>query len=382
MGDRLELTETADAHPSATPAGGTPPSGVCPTTAEALLAHVWREASLNDTRLADNTAWVRAWCLVTGGSLEEAHRWFQQIGGTQDPGDVFWSRVGQQLRAMCAVLRQSPSLVGGPRSAAPPLAAEESAARLEPLAIRALGRLEIVRGERVLPPCHSRKALAILRYLLTRRHYCAPTSEIAELLWSELEPGKALHNVHVAISALRQHIDAPGGASYILAQSGVYLINPVAPITNQIEQFECAVQAATAALREGHLAAAVEGYAEALGRYDGDYYVDDHDTPWAVVERERLLSMYIDGLQHCGDAHAQLGQLEFAVGCYRALLARDPYREDVHEKLMRCYLGLGRRGDALHQYQQCAAVLAEGLGIAPGLGMRTLQASASSGAVE
>src|SRR6185503_19576267 len=47
------------------------------------------------------------------------------------------------------------------------------------------------------------------------------------------------------------------------------------------------------------------------------------------------------------------------------LLTLDPLQEVVHRTLMRLYAGLGRRGTALRQYQQCVSVLGRELGVEP-----------------
>jgi DNA-binding SARP family transcriptional activator len=56
---------------------------------------------------------------------------------------------------------------------------------------------------------------------------------------------------------------------------------------------------------------------------------------------------------------------EPALECYDRLLTRDDYREDAHSQLMRCCAWLGRRSEALRQYERCAAVLDSELGVEP-----------------
>lgn len=340
------------------------------SAAQALLASIWHRVSHADPYLADHAAWGLAWHCIGAGKPEEAYRWFQRIGAHQQADDPFWATVRLQLHEFFTELRRGidDGSATGRADASEPAILDA----IEPLTIRTLGAFAITRGEALLPPCQSRKATAILRYLLTRRHALASTSELAELLWPEIDPQRAVHNVHVAINALRRHIDQPGRPSFILARGGSYCINPAAPIVNQVEPFEHTLRAAEQAALAGFLEQAGTLYAQALTLYEGDYFVDDHDLVWAVVERERILSLYLNGLQRYGDLMVELGSLEQAIRCYTTLLMRDPYREDVHAKLMLCYIRLGRRSDALQQYAQCAATLAEGLGIKPGPSLQAL----------
>jgi DNA-binding SARP family transcriptional activator len=84
-----------------------------------------------------------------------------------------------------------------------------------------------------------------------------------------------------------------------------------------------------------------------------------------VAERERLLARYLLALERLGGIWMARQQYASAADCYQRLLERDIYREDTHCHLIRCYAWLGRRSDALRQYQRCASVLATDLGLEP-----------------
>ena len=98
---------------------------------------------------------------------------------------------------------------------------------------------------------------------------------------------------------------------------------------------------------------------------DVHYFVDEQDHDWALAEHERLLTRFLLALDRLSQIWMAQGRFDAAAECYRQLLDRDAFREDAHCQLMRCYLALGRRGDALLQYQRCAAVLAQELGLVP-----------------
>ena len=50
---------------------------------------------------------------------------------------------------------------------------------------------------------------------------------------------------------------------------------------------------------------------------------------------------------------------------YQRLLSENPYREGAHRELMRCYYRLNDRAAAIRQYQTCAEILWEELGLSP-----------------
>ncbi len=47
------------------------------------------------------------------------------------------------------------------------------------------------------------------------------------------------------------------------------------------------------------------------------------------------------------------------------VLERDGYREDAYCQLIRCYWQLGRRSEALRQYERCVTILRRDLGLEP-----------------
>lgn len=300
------------------------------------------------------------------GDFGGAHRWFAQIAGDGAAGDPLWPAVRSALRELCAAAQAS--------DVAPP--ADES--RLPALAIQTLGRFQVLRGGSALPSCRSRKAITILRYLLTCWRHSASAGELIEILWPEIDERHALHNLHVAVNMLRDYLDL-GGPSYLITAGGGYALNPRADISYDGARFQQRVAAAERLLQSDRLLAAQEAFSSALALYHGDYVVDGHDYPWAVAERERLISVYLQALEHQGDLNVALGQPGQARQYYRQLIERDSYREDVHAKLMRCYLKEGRRSAAIRQYQQCKDILLRDLGIEPVAELRQLYQSIADG---
>jgi DNA-binding SARP family transcriptional activator len=103
---------------------------------------------------------------------------------------------------------------------------------------------------------------------------------------------------------------------------------------------------------------------EACALYRGDY-MSGTDADWCTLDRERLRRQYIDALETLAALHTELGALHAAIEFYQDVLAHDPYRESAHRGLMLCYYGLGDRASAIRQYQVCAKILREELGISP-----------------
>lgn len=336
--------------------------------ATALLAQAWAITKECDPDLANTAAWDIGWLLVRMGSYGEAAKWFGHVVAPPARESQLWPAARQALVQCCQELVQKPPrLVARPVLPSPmqPVSPPDSRPSDMPLLkVKNLGRFQLVRAGTVLPICTAHKAIAIFRYLLTQRHRAAPKEELMNLLWPDARPLAAAHSLHVAVSTLRAHLD-PSVGSYLLFQGGCYTINPDAPVEDDCKYFQHRCDEAEGYRRANDLVRAQQAYTDAIACYQGDYYLDNQDFTWVIAEQERLLARYLLALEHLGHIFMTQQRFEAAAECYQRLLERDGYREDVHCHLMRCYWQLGRRGDALRQYERCATIIANDLGLEP-----------------
>jgi two-component SAPR family response regulator len=112
---------------------------------------------------------------------------------------------------------------------------------------------------------------------------------------------------------------------------------------------------------------------DALQLYTGEllegFYAD-----WALRERERLRSLYLNTLAHLMRFYQQQGVYDKSLLYGQKILDLDPLREEVHRDMMRLYVAHGQRPLAIRQYQVCCNLLAEELGITAMEETRTLYA--------
>ena len=136
-------------------------------------------------------------------------------------------------------------------------------------------------------------------------------------------------------------------------------------------EFQRVCDAADQRLRANDMPGAKQSYTNAITYYQGDYFVDDRDTTWAIALREQLLVRYLLTLDRLGRIFMMQQHYEAAIDCYDRLLERDIYREDAHYQLMHCYTRLGRRREALRQYEICSKHLCRDLGLEPSEELQT-----------
>jgi tetratricopeptide (TPR) repeat protein len=103
---------------------------------------------------------------------------------------------------------------------------------------------------------------------------------------------------------------------------------------------------------------------EAVALYKGDFLEGFYDD-WCLEERYRLESLYLGALGQLVAVHEALDQPEEALHYVGLLLARDPFREDVHRTAIRLHVRLGNRAEAVRWAWRCRALLRTELGVKP-----------------
>lgn len=102
----------------------------------------------------------------------------------------------------------------------------------------------------------------------------------------------------------------------------------------------------------------------ALGLYRSEFLRECH-LPWAAIERERLRTLYLDGLYELAIAQSRCHNWTATMQVAKTLCQAEPLREDAQRLLMTAYARCGNRALALKQYHRCEAALRDELGVAP-----------------
>jgi DNA-binding SARP family transcriptional activator len=210
----------------------------------------------------------------------------------------------------------------------------------------------------------TRKAQALLAYLALPSGHAHPRDKLASLLWGGVSQESARASLRQALFALRTVL-RPVEPPAIVQSADTLALDP-RTVEVDVARFETLVRQDTP-----------EALERAATLYQGDLLaglaVDEAPfEEWLVSQRERLRELALEALARLLAHHRRHGALEPAVHAAIRLLALDPLQEPVHRALMRLYLGLGRRGAALRQYQHCVDVLRRELGLDPEPETKTL----------
>jgi DNA-binding SARP family transcriptional activator len=178
-------------------------------------------------------------------------------------------------------------------------------------------------------------------------------------LWPTGDSRLAAQSLNTLVYNLHRLLgEALNGQMPVVGVAGMYRLNRAAGIDVDVACFDRHSRLVGQRALEANLtrASALDDFATALTISQGDLCVGSDDVG-AVVERERLRARYHTVLSELADYHAGEHQYTRCLEYVHRLLRSDPCREDAHRLAIRCYVRLGQRGQALHQYRVCEHVL-------------------------
>jgi DNA-binding SARP family transcriptional activator len=218
-----------------------------------------------------------------------------------------------------------------------------------------------VHGE--VRPLPTRKMEALVAYLAIRADRAHRRETLAALLWGDVSPSQARHSLRQALLRVRRALADVAGP--VLVTDGELVRLDRAAVEVDVARFEALAagsageRAQAAALFTGEL---LEGLHLNESRFDN----------WLASERSRLHHLAIQLLTGQLESAMAGEDADRAMSIATSLLALDPTQEPVHRALMRLYRRQGRPGDALQQYNQCARILQQELGVEPDRATRQL----------
>ena len=239
----------------------------------------------------------------------------------------------------------------------------------KPLQIRVFGELQVLWGGRPVALPASKKARALLGYLVVTGRQQS-RERLAELLWDAPDDPRA--QLRWCLWKLKPLLGR-GRASHLVADRESVAFDPSGAEVDLVRLRSLLAggveQAATAALEEA--AASFRG--ELLEGLDLPDCYRFHE--WCVAERETLRALQVAVLSRLVARLAD--SPEAALRQARAWVAVDPLREEGHVEVVRLLAELGRPREALAQYDSCRRILETELGARPSVRLEQVRASLS-----
>lgn len=210
-------------------------------------------------------------------------------------------------------------------------------------------------GATVQIPSHKYRAL--VAYLALSPGRAHPRDKLVTLLWGDLSRTQGRTRLRQAILAIRRGL-------------GRFAADALAVETDTVALRDGAIRVDAVELERLARAGDIATLQRASELYGGELLagLPMRESPfeeWLISERARLADVAMQVLARLLVMQQAAGTLNEAVQTSRRLLAVDPLHEAAHQALIRLYHLLGRRADALRQYQTCLDALAQQLGAEP-----------------
>ena len=202
-----------------------------------------------------------------------------------------------------------------------------------------------------------RKAEALLAYLAVSAGQVASRETLAALLWGEFEQHRARQSLRQVLLALTKALAVCDGPFLRIESQQVSLVP--GSISVDVVEFEQLIQETTP-----------RGLATAAALYRGDFLAGLRlDAPdfedWLSATKSRLHDLALQGLADLLEHQEAAEEIGPAVATANQALRIDPFREDIHRRLMAVYIRKGMRSSALTQYRLCREILERELGVPP-----------------
>ncbi len=198
-----------------------------------------------------------------------------------------------------------------------------------------------------------RMAKALIKLLATESAHTLPRDQILDILWPEADLTSAVNSfykaLHAARHALEPQLPNHGRSAYIHLQHDTVTLD-TQHIWIDMDHFQFL---ANRALRVNDDAA----YEEAIAAYTGEFLPEDRYESWIAQKRVLVNELYIDLLVRFAESLQRQGAFSQATGWLQRMLRQDETREDIHRQLMRLYVAMGNRSQALQQYERCREIL-------------------------
>jgi DNA-binding SARP family transcriptional activator len=203
--------------------------------------------------------------------------------------------------------------------------------------------------------------------------------EIADELWPSELPRSWETALRAVVSKVRAALGAGGITPDRLITNafGCYQLHLPPDGWLDVDAARDSLHAATTSLRRGD-ARSVLPSARVTSLICRQPFLPGQYGTWTCAQRDRFEDMRVRAESCLADAYAVLGEHELSAQAAETALGLDPYREKLHQRLMRARLLAGDRAGAARAYERCRELFSTELGVQPTASTLALMQEASA----
>jgi DNA-binding SARP family transcriptional activator len=243
------------------------------------------------------------------------------------------------------------------------------------LKVTTLGRFSILRNQDLLSGgiWNRRRVCELFKVLLSAEQHRLHREQVQELLWPSSSMEQAANSFGKTLYLLRRALepDLTTGKSsaYISLDQDILSLVPASVeidadlFETQAKYIQTNVQSSL--INAQHTQSVLGEFDSVLALYGGDYLPDDLYEDWAQRRRDRLRRTCSWLLEQAAKIAIASAQGQRASEYLRALLEQNTTDESMYRELMLIYARMGRRSEALNQYQHLREALREELRATP-----------------
>ncbi len=237
----------------------------------------------------------------------------------------------------------------------------------EPLTldVKALGMLEISWSGKAIPRAAwtSQKTKEVFLYLVDRSPVAR--EDVLAVFWPEMPAGRALANLYQTMYRIRRAV----GADILLLRDQICRFAENVAIAYDVSTFEKTAREALArAVTDRKRLPALE---KAAALFRGEY-LKDVPVDWASQRREEINQLFLTVIREAADECLSVCRNEEARAYAARGLEIDPFRDDLHQRMLKVLAALGRKHEVVDHYQKYVFLLRNDLGLDPPLETRAL----------
>lgn len=178
-------------------------------------------------------------------------------------------------------------------------------------------------------------------------------SEICQAFWPELQHDQAVNVFHVTKRRLHKALEAIG-VDILTHDGGYYRVNPIIRVHYDVIDFVGALVAGRTAQTPK---ARMDAYQRAIDLHTRPF-LQGHTEQWIMARRHDYQTGFIEALTGMADVRLNEDRYEHALALLQRASTEDPFRQDLHRRIMTLFADLGRRSEAASHYQRLREFLA------------------------
>jgi len=248
------------------------------------------------------------------------------------------------------------------------------------LKIYLLGSFQAIHDGNPLTDFESDKARALLAYLAVESDRPHRREYLAGLLWPDTPDRTARTNLRSALANLRQvihdHQDIPPYLKITRQTIQFYQVSnswvDLNVFVNNVNRYiGVQSQGVKQGLEDLPVESALLDLQEAVDLYRGEFlagfYISNASQfeEWALITRESLQRQALHAMHRLTEYYQETGSYEQALLLAQRQVELEPYQEVARQQVMWALALMGRRSEAIVQYDRFSELLQTDLGVAP-----------------